>query len=265
MKDLLNNLFKTEIKDKTELIAIMRRGVDTGIIDFESMLIIEAVLQISKLQVRDIMIPRLQMDVLDINDDIRAIATKIITTGHSRFPIIDKEISNVMGIFHSKDLIRYFLEEDNFKLKEHLRQAYFVPEIKKLDALMYEMRLRHSHLAIVVDEFTNVVGIITLEMIVEQIIGEIEDEYDAVDDEQEIIKLREHVYRVKGQCKLHHLNNKLNLNWIDERVETVGGFLIKFLGRIPLNNEVLDMGSIKVEIINADSRRIKLLIITELK
>ncbi|HMT03852.1 MAG TPA: CBS domain-containing protein, partial [Burkholderiales bacterium] len=130
MKDLLNNLFKTEIKDKAELIAIMRRGVDAGVIDFESMLIIEAVLQISKLQVRDIMIPRLQMDVLDINDDIRAIATKIITTGHSRFPIIDKEISNVIGIFHSKDLIRYFLEEENFNLKEYLRQAYFVPEIK---------------------------------------------------------------------------------------------------------------------------------------
>lgn len=263
MKNLLSDLFKIEVQSKPEVIAIIRDAADRGIIDFESVLIIESVLQIGDLRVKDIMIPRQQVDVLDINDSISVIASKIIETGHSRFPIIDGEISNIIGILHSKDLIRYSLEQEGFNFKEHLRQAYFVPEIKRLDALMYEMRLRHSHLAIVVDEFANVVGIVTLEMIVEQIIGEIEDEYDSVDDEQEIIELKENLYRVKGHCKLNQLNSKLELNWLDDRIETIGGFLIKFLGRIPVNGEIIDFDGVRVEIVNADSRKIKLLTISK--
>ncbi|MFN7094129.1 MAG: transporter associated domain-containing protein, partial [Burkholderiales bacterium] len=127
------------------------------------------------------------------------------------------------------------------------------------DGLLYEMRVRQTHLAIVVDEFTNVVGIITLEMIVEQIIGEIEDEHDSVEGEREIVELGPNSYRVKGYCSLNQLNAVLDLAWQDDQVETVGGFLIKFLGRIPVVGEILDFENLSIEVINSDSRKIKLL------
>ena len=203
------------------------------------------------------------MDVININDNMQSIINKIVKTGHSRFPVIDKDISDIIGMFHSKDLVYYFTNSEAFDLRSLMRKAYFVPEIKHLDALMYEMRLNHSHMAIVVDEFTNVVGIVTLEMIVEQILGDIEDEHDSVDGEHEIIELAPNNYRVKGLCRLNTLNVMLGLNWIDEKVETVNGFLVKFLGRVPVIGEVFDYETIKIEIINSNSRKIDLLLITK--
>lgn len=263
MRNLLNDLLYTSVHSKKELIATLKEAADKHIIAVDTVPIIEAVLHMDDLRAKDIMLPRHQVDVLDLNDDITSIIDKIVRTGHSRFPVIDGEISNIVGIFHSKDLIQYFSLKEEFNLREHVRQAYFVPEIKPLDGLLYEMRIRQTHLAIVVDEFTNVVGIITLEMIVEQVIGEIEDEHDSVEGEREIVELGPGSYRVKGHCTLNQLNAMLKLAWHDDRVETVGGFLIKFLGRIPVVGEILDFEGVSIEIINADSRKLKLLSITK--
>lgn len=262
MKKILSGLLSQPVNNKAELIDILKESAANDIIELDCIPIIEAVLNIDNLRAKDIMIPRMNMDVLDINDEMDVIIEKITTTGHSRFPVIDEEISNILGILHSKDLIPYLNRQSDVNIKDLLRDAYFVPEIKHLDGLMYEMRVRQSHMAIVVDEFTNVVGLVTLEMIVEQILGEIEDEHDSVEGEREILALGPNSYRIKGQCKLNQFNSVLQLNWEDNSVETVGGFLIKFLGRIPVVGEILDFEKIKIEIINSDSRKINLLLIT---
>lgn len=261
-RNIFSTLFKPTLRDRAELVELLHDAANNGIIENDSIPIIEAVLHMDNLKAKDIMLPRHQMDVLDINDSMESIVNKIIQTGHSRLPVIDGEISNILGIFHSKDLISYFLQKEEFNLREQLRQVYFVPEIKHLDGLMFEMRVRQSHMAIVVDEFTNIVGLVTLEMIVEQIVGEIEDEHDLIDSEREIIEINPGQYRLKGYCKIAQLNQLLNLAWVDSSVETVGGFLIKFLSRIPVVGEILEFDNLRVEIINSDSRKINLLTIT---
>ena len=264
LKNILAKIFPSGIHhNRDDLVKILHAAASDGVLTHDSVPIIEAVLHMDSLKAKDIMLPRHQIDVLDISEDMDTVVHKVVHTGHSRFPVIDGEISNILGIFHSKDLISYFSNKNEFNLRNELRQAYFVPEIKHLDGLLFEMRVRQSHMAIVVDEFTNVVGLITLEMIVEQIVGEIEDEHDSIDSEREIIELGEGSYRLKGYCTLQQLNQLLEVNWNDEMVETVGGFLIKFLNRIPVAGEILELGALKVEIIDSDSRKINLLIVSK--
>ncbi len=251
-----------QINNKSELIEVLKDSASNNIIEKDTIPIIEAILNIDSLTAKDIMIPRMDMDVIDINDTMDSIINKIAKTGHSRFPVIDEEISDILGVLHSKDLIPYLKDSEDINLRDLLRAAYFVPEIKHLDALMYEMRIRQSHMAIVVDEFTNIVGLITLEMIVEQILGEIEDEHDSVEGEREILLLGPNSYRIKGHCRLSQFNTVLRLEWTDNSIETVGGFLVKFLGRIPIIGEILDFEKVKIEIINSDSRKINLILIT---
>lgn len=260
-KGFLHSILHSHPHSRAELVAVLREAADNGIIEEDSVPIIEAVFRMDRLRAKDIMLPRHKMDVLDVNDDMDKIIHKISQTRHSRFPVIDGDISNVIGVFHAKDLLNYFLLEDEFNLHDELRQSYFVPEIKPLDALMFEMRVRQTHMAIVVDEFTNIVGLVTLEMIVEHIVGEIEDEHDLIESEREIIKLNDKTVRLKGYCKINDLNLILDSGFIDKSVETVGGYLIKYLNRIPVPGEILDFERFQIEIIDSDSRKIKLLIL----
>jgi magnesium and cobalt transporter len=252
---------KAKVQSKTEVIQVLKDAASRNIVDKDSLPIIEAVLQMDRLKVKDIMLPRHKLDFINIKDDVLTIGRQIIGTGHSRFPVIENEISNIVGIFHSKDLIHYLVDKNNFSLREYIREAYFVPEVKHLDALMYEMRVRQTHLAIVVDEFTNVVGMITLEMIVEQLIGEIEDEYDLIDGDGEILEVRKASFRIKGYCKLKLLSSKLSLNLEDEKVETIGGYIVKLLGRVPVNGEIIQIKNLKIEVVSSDSRKINLLLL----
>ncbi len=258
---IFDGFLRKNINDKSELIEVLKNSASNNIIEKDTIPIIEAILNIDSLTAKDIMIPRMDMDVIDINDSMDLIINKISKTGHSRFPVIDEEISDILGVLHSKDLIPYLNNSKDIPLRDLLRVAYFVPEIKHLDALMYEMRIRQSHMAIVVDEFTNISGLVTLEMIVEQILGEIEDEHDSVEGEREILLLGPNSYRIKGHCRLSQFNTTLGLQWVDNSIETVGGFLVKFLGRIPIVGEILDFEKVKIEIISSDSRKINLLLI----
>jgi magnesium and cobalt transporter len=257
-RKIFTNLFKREIKSRRDLIRQLKDASSNQMIDGDSIAMIEAIFNLTELNARDIMIPRYQIDVIDVNDSISSIVTKITTTGHSRFPVIDGEISKIVGIFHSKDLVAHLINNADFDIRDHLRKVYFVPEIKRLDTLMYEMRINHTHLVVVVDEFTNVVGVVTLEMIIEQIVGEIEDEYDSLDGEGLIVELTPNEYRVKGYCKLSEISKKVGVVIVDEIVETIGGYLIKFLGRLPENGEQIRLESCQIEIISADSRKINL-------
>jgi len=262
-RNFFTNLFKHEFKSRHDLIRQLKEATKTRVIDLDSITMIEAIFNLTELNARDIMIPRYQIDSIDINDSMNDIVNKITATGHSRFPVIDGEISKIVGIFHSKDLVAHLINDSHFDIREHLRKAYFVPEIKRLDTLMYEMRINHAHLVIVVDEFTNVVGIVTLEMIIEQIVGEIADEYDSLDGEGLIIELNEHEYRVKGYCKLSEINKKIGVIIQDEVVETIGGYLIKHLGRLPQKGEQVNLVGCEIEVVSADSRKINLVRITK--
>lgn len=260
-KGFLHSILHNHPHSRSELVAVLREAADNGIIEEDNIPIIEAIFRMDRLRAKDIMLPRHKMDVLDINDDMNKIINKISETRHSRFPVIDGDISNIIGVFHAKDLLNYFLLKNEFNLHDELRQPYFVPEIKQLDALMFEMRVRQTHMAIVVDEFTNIVGLVTLEMIVEHIVGEIEDEHDLVESEREIIKLTDKTLRLKGYCKINDLDLIIESGFVDKSVETVGGYLIKQLSRIPVPGEILDFEKFQIEIIDSDSRKIKLLIL----
>lgn len=261
-KGFFRTILHSSPNSRAELVEVLHEVANAGIIDADSVPVIEAILRMDRLRAKDIMLPRHKIDVLNINDDMDKIIHHIAQTNHSRFPVIDEGISDIIGVFHAKDLLNYFLDKDAFNLRDALRHPYFVPEIKPLDALMFEMRVRQTHMAIIVDEFTNIVGLVTLEMIVENIVGEIEDEHDLIDSEREIIKLTEKSFRLKGYCKINDLDLYIDSGFNDPALETIGGYLIKYLNRIPIPGEILDFDKFQIEIIDSDSRKIKLLVLT---
>ena len=242
--------------------SVLQTAAEAKVFDKDSLPLLEAVLQFGDMRAKDVLLPRHEVDVIDLNSPIAEIIKLIISTGHSRFPVVNGSSNDVIGIFHSKDIVRYIANPEEFDLQELLRQPMFIPDMKPLDSLLYEMRLKHCHLAVVVDEFTNVAGIVTLEMIVEQIVGEIDDEHDSLDGEHGIIELQHRVYRVKGYCGLEQFNNATACLWHDDKVESVGGYVTKSLGRVPASGETFNLNEHTIEIISADSRKINTLTIT---
>ncbi len=259
---LFQDLFTTSVATRQELLEVLKQAADAHIFDKDNMPLIEAVLQFGDMRAKDILLPRHEIDVLNVEMTIAEIVQTIRETGHSRFPVIKDSINNIIGIFHSKDIVDAFTDQNSFDLLSYLRDPLFVPEMKPIDSLLYEMKLRHSHMAVIVDEFTNVSGVITLEMIVEQIVGEIDDEHDSLDAEHAIIELENNVYRIKGYCGLEYLNNMCKLDWHDDLVESVGGYITKRLGRIPQTNERIIIDNQSIEITNSDSRKINSLLFT---
>ena len=258
-KKFLQDLFATPVTSRKELLTVINQAANTNIFDKDSLPLIEAVLQFGDMRAKDILLPRHEVDVINLNQPIEEIIELIIETGHSRFPVADGDANDIIGIFHSKDIVRYISEPDKFELRELLRQPMFIPDMKPLDSLLYEMRIKHSHMAIVVDEFTNISGIVTLEMIVEQIVGEIDDEHDSIDGEHIIVEVSHGVYRVKGHCGLEQFNNVAGKDWSDSQVESIGGYVSKKLGRIPVSGEKLTIDGCNIEIVNSDSRKINVL------
>lgn len=256
---ILKQLFTEPIKNREELLEVLQEAAAAKVFDKDSLPLIEAILQFGDMRAKDILLPRHEIDIIDINSSMADIIKLIIKTGHSRFPVVDGSINNILGIFHSKDIVHYTANPEEFDFHGLLRQPLFVPDMKPLDSLLYEMRLKHSHLAIIVDEFTNVAGIVTLEMIVEQIIGEIDDEHDSIDGEHSIVELGHKLFRVKGHCGLEQFNNTTGLGWHDDKVESVGGFISKSIGRVPASNERINRPDCTVEIVSADSRKINTL------
>lgn len=258
----LKRLFTTPVTTRKELLAIIKTAAEQNIFDRDSLPLIEAVLQFGDMRAKDIVLPRHEVDFIDVNSSVDEVLHVIQATGHSRFPVVDGNLNQVLGIFHSKDIVQYILNPQAFELRGLLRQAMFIPDMKPLDSLLYEMRIKHSHMAVVVDEFTNVAGVITLEMIVEQIIGDIDDEHDSPDDEHAIVEIAPHEYRIKGYCGLEQFNLFTGLNWGDDQVESIGGYISKQYGSIPAVGEELTVDGCLVEIISADSRKINLLKVT---
>lgn len=247
-----------EPKNKADLIGLLRDAEDRKLIDAETLLMIEGVFQFSQLKVRDIMHPKHQMVCIENDESLMSMIEKITESGHSRFPVIENK-SDIIGILHAKDLLRYFKRPDEpIDLTDILREPTFVPESKRLDLLLSDFRNNRNHMAIVVDEYGAVVGFITLENLIEQIIGEIEDEFD-IDEESNIKAHGAGHYIIKAHAPIEEFNEHLHAQFSDDQYDTVGGIVIASFGYLPQRGESITINHFEFRIIQADARRIKLI------
>ena len=259
----LSALLTREPEDREELLHLLQSAHDRNLFDADALAIIEGALQVSEMQVRDVMIPRAQMDVVNLHDSVEDITRFGINAAHSRFPVIGEGKDDVVGILLAKDLLRVFAGEA-FNLRDMLRPAVFVPESKRLNVLLRDFRVSRNHMAIVVDEYGGVAGLVTIEDVLEQIVGDIEDEYD-FDETADNIRLDQAGrYRVKAGTEIEDFNEAFSTTFSDAEYDTVGGLLIRKLGRLPKRNEIVDLEGLRFQILRADSRRVHSLLVERL-
>jgi magnesium and cobalt transporter len=211
------------------------------------------------MQVRDIMVPRAQMDMIDVSETPDKFIPHVIATAHSRFPVIDKNRDDVIGVLLAKDLLRYYAGEEEFNVRDMLRPAVFVPESKRLNVLLREFRANRNHMAIVVDEYGGVAGLVTIEDVLEQIVGDIEDEYDFDDSEDNIVREQGGHYRVKAHTEIADFNRVFGTKFSDTDFDTVGGLVLHRFGRLPKRGEAITIDGLRVQVLRADSRRLHVL------
>jgi magnesium and cobalt transporter len=252
-----------EPRDLEQLGEMLAEARDRGLIDADVLAMLEGVLQVSEIQVRDVMVPRSQMIVVNRDDPPEKILPAVIESGHSRFPVVGEDRDEVAGILLAKDLLRYFSEggEANFDIRECLRPAVFIPESKRLNVLLKEFRVTHNHMAIVVDEYGGVSGLLTIEDVLEQIVGDIDDEYD-VDDAEVIRKEGERTFSVPALTRIDEFNAAFGTRFSDDEADTIGGLVLHELGRMPRRGEAIEIGGLELKVTRADRRRIESLRVT---
>jgi len=243
-------------EDRDELVTVLRSCYERNLVDAAALSMIEGVLQVSELRARDLMIPRPQMDVVDISEPPATWIPFVIETAHSRFPVIDQNRDDVIGILLAKALLRHYAGEEEFNVREMLRPAVFVPESKRLNVLLREFRASRNHMAIVVDEYGGVAGLVTIEDVLEQIVGEIEDEYDFDEASDNILLEPGGRYRVKALTQIADLNAAFGTHFSDQEHDTVAGLVIAHLGRVPRRGETLAIDGLRFQVLRADSRRV---------
>jgi len=242
-------------EDREQLIELLHSAYERDLLDSDALSMMEGVLQVSERQVREIMIPRAQMDVIDISQRPDKFIPFVIQTAHSRFPVIDGDKDNIIGILLAKDLLRYYAGEE-FDVRDMLRPAVFVPEAKRLNVLLRDFRSNRNHIALVADEYGGVSGMVTIEDVLEQIVGEIEDEYDFDEDGDNIIADASGRYRVKADTEIADFNEVLGTDFSDEECDTVGGLVLKAAGQLPKRGDRFIIGDLVFNVLRADSRRL---------
>jgi len=249
------------LKNKKELITIFDEAQESGLMDEEARDTMQRVLQVADLTVRDITIPFSQMVIVESGMSLDRTLDVMVESAHSRFPVLNPERDKVEGILLAKEMLRFFDREDDesFDLSELLREPVFVPESKRVNVLLAEFRQRRNHMAIVIDEYGAVSGLVTIEDVLEQIVGEIDDEYDFDDDEQSMIrKSSKEGYVIKAVLNIEDFNEYFKTTLTHERADTMGGLISQKLGRVPAVGDSLEIDTIRFEVINADSRRVHL-------
>jgi magnesium and cobalt transporter len=264
ISELLTPSPSSPSEQRRELLETLKEAQAEGLIDADALAMIEGVFQVSELSARDILIPRAQIDWIDINESVEDTITEVIRAAHSRFPVYENNRDNVIGILLAKDLLRHSQEED-FQLRDWLRPAVFIPESKRLSVLLKDFREHRNHIAIVVDEYGGVAGLVTIEDVLEQIVGDIEDEHDTDDIEDNIINVSETHFRIRGITELDQVNEALGTNFADEDNDTLAGFILKNLGRVPHKGESITIGNILFEVQRADARQVHVLLATKLE
>ncbi|HEX5538222.1 MAG TPA: transporter associated domain-containing protein [Methylophilaceae bacterium] len=256
----ISTLLLREPEDREQLLELLHAAYENNLLDADALAMIEGVMQVSEMQVRDIMIPRSQMDVIDITDPPEKFIPHVIETAHSRFPVIDENKDDVIGILLAKDLLRYYAGED-FDVRDMLRPAVFIPESKRLNVLLKEFRSNRNHIAIVVDEYGGVAGMVTIEDVLEQIVGDIEDEYDFDETEDNIIRDISGRYRVKALTEIVDFNESLGTQFSDEEFSTIGGLVVSKFGHLPKRGEEITFDNLSFTVLRADSRRLHSLLV----
>ena len=259
----ISSLLSHEPEDRDELIDLLRSAYDRSLFDADALAIIEGALQVSEIQVRDVMIPRALMNVVSVDDPIEKIAAFAVETAHSRFPVIGEGRDDVVGVLLAKDLLRYFAGKE-FVLRDVMRPAIFIPETKRLNVLLREFRANRNHMALVVDEYGGVSGLVTIEDVLEQIVGDIEDEYDFDADAGNIVADPAGRYRVKATTAIDAFNEAFGVDWSDPDYDTLGGLLMSRLGRLPQRDEVIEHDGLRLQVLRADTRRVHSLLVERL-
>ena len=242
---------------------LLHSAHERKLLDADALSITEGALAASEVSVQDVMVPRAMMEFVAIDDPLDKVIAQVNRTAHSRFPVIDDNRDNVVGILLAKDLLRV-RSDRAFNLRDWLHPAIFIPESKRLNVLLREFRVSHNHMAIVVDEYAGVSGLITIEDVLEQIVGEIEDEHDIDASEGNIRSDRNNRYRVKAQTPIEDFNEAMGTNFSDEECDTVGGLILNHLGRVPRRKELIELSGLRFEVLRADSRRLYTLFVSRI-
>ncbi|HZW86436.1 MAG TPA: transporter associated domain-containing protein [Gallionella sp.] len=256
----LSTLLLREPEDREQLVTLLHSAYERNLLDADALSMMEGVLQVSERQVREIMIPRAQMDVIDISQPPEKFIPFVIETAHSRFPVVDGDKDNIIGILLAKDLLRHYAGE-KFDVRDMLRPAVFVPEAKRLNILLRDFRSNRNHIALVVDEYGGVSGMATIEDVLEQIVGDIEDEYDFDDGEDNIIADGTGAYRVKADTEIADFNAALGTEFGDEEYDTVGGLVLQVVGQLPKHGDHISLGGLAFTVLRVDSRRLYSLLV----
>jgi magnesium and cobalt transporter len=263
----LTALISPEPENRAELLEILHDAHERNLIDAEALAMIEGVFNVSELSTRDIMVKRSQMDVIDVTKPLSEWMPLVLETGHSRFPAVDGGRDKIVGILLAKDLLRYYAEE-TFDVRKILRPAVFIPETKRLNVLLRDFRANRNHMAIVVDEYGGVAGLITIEDVLEQIVGDIQDEYDLAEEDNNILPVRDGSralrWRVKALTEIEQFNDILDTRFSDADVDTIGGLVANHLGRVPVKGETFDIGNLRFEVLRADARQVHVLLVERL-
>ncbi len=256
--DKLSRIFLDLPQNREELSEVLQASEKRDLLDRDALSMIEGVLQVSEIQVRDIMIPRSHMVVINEDTPYEEMLPVIINSGHSRFPVIGENRDEILGVLLAKDLLRYVGEEERkeFDIKDVLRQAVFVPESKRLNVLLKEFRASRNHMAIVIDEYSGVAGLVTIEDVLEQIVGDIDDEHD-VEDVGNIRRMGVNRYSLKALTPISEFNEFFQRSFNELDSDTVAGMLMKHLGHMPKRGESVTIDNLLFKIMSADSRRIK--------
>ena len=262
---LINRLTGDAPETADEVVNILRQAHEQEVFDADTLVRLEKVLDFAELEVRDAMITRSQMDVIKAGDSIERIIAYVVETAHSRFPVIGEDKDEVLGILHAKDLLKYTLNPEQFNLSAVLRSAVFVPESKPLNLLLKEFREQRNHMAIVVDEYGGTSGLVTFEDIIEQIIGDIEDEFDEDESADNIFPVSAERYRINATTEIEDINQYFGTDYSDEEADTIGGLVIQEIGHLPVRGEKVIIGPLQVTIARADNRRLHTLMAMRVK
>jgi magnesium and cobalt transporter len=250
--------FSDEPQDREDVLDELREASERGLFDVDSFEMLEGVLAVGELKVRDIMIARSMMVVVGRDDEPKELLSAVVESGHSRFPVTGEDRDEIVGILLAKDLLRHFVEstDQDFDIREFVRPAVFVPESKRLNVLLREFRKNHNHMAIVVDEYGGVAGLVTIEDVIEQIVGDIADEHDT-DDDQPIRRDREREFTVQALTRIEDFNEYFGATLADDDYDTVGGLVAQAFGRVPRRGDVVRIGEFEFRVVRASRRRIE--------
>lgn len=262
--DKIGHFFKGDPQDQNDLMEILKDAHEKHLLDAGAFTMIEGILKFSEMRVRDVMIPRVQMKVVEKDAELETIFPKVLELGHSRFPVIEDDRSEVVGVLLAKDLLAHALKNKNQQVGDLMRPISVVPESKRLNVLLKEFRTERRHMAVVVDEYGMVAGLVTIEDVLEEIVGEIEDEHDAQDIKY-IKKCSTNKYTLEAITPIDDFNDFFSADLTDDEHETIGGFVIHQLGHMPKKGEKIEYGRFRFEVLHADNRRVTLLKLKILK